>query len=180
MSLEPFKVSTQRSNLQMTQSEPTKRVKQMVTCRRALVQEVQKEVVQLARKSFKEVDPRIKNAFDIDVNLDLYKAMEGGGNYALFVAEDNGEVIGYLSMTFSESPHIIGYWQAILDSVYVQDESRKTHTVIKLIKEAETYAKEVGCAAMTIGFKASNPHERFAKSLGFDPDDVMYTKLLEG
>lgn len=139
------------------------------------------EVVQLARKSFQEVDPRIKNAFDIDVNVELYEAMEAGGNYALFVAEDDqGTVVGYLSMTMSDSPHIKGYWMAVVDSMFVQEESRNTRASILLIKEAEKYAEEMGCASMTIGFKAKNPHTKFASRMGFEPDDVMYTKLLEG
>lgn len=137
--------------------------------------------MRLGRKSFQEVDPRIKNAFDIDVNVDLYAAMEAGGNYALFVAEDDqGTVIGYLSMTMSDSPHIKGYWQAVVDSMFIEEQSRKTRTAINLIKEAEKYAEEMGCASMTIGFKAKNPHERFAASIGYEADDVMYTKLLEG
>ncbi|MCA1807575.1 MAG: GNAT family N-acetyltransferase [Actinobacteria bacterium] len=152
----------------------------MIQYRRALASEVQHEVVRLARKSFQEVDPRIKNAFDIEVNIDLYKAMESGGNHAVFVAEEGDQVLGYLSMTMNESPHIIGYWQAIVDSVYVDTEHRKAKIAINLIRQAEQYAKELGCSSMTIGFKAKNPHERFAKSIGFEPDDVMYTKLLEG
>jgi len=138
-------------------------------------------VVQLARKSFQEVDPRIKNAFDINVNLELYKAMEAGGNHGLFIAEDEqGIVHGYLSMTMSESPHIIGYWQAVLDSIYVDTEGRKAKVAINLIKQAEKYAVEMGCASMTIGFKTKNPHTKFAESIGYEPDDIMYTKLLEG
>lgn len=138
-------------------------------------------MVQLARKSFQEVDPRIKNAFDINVNLELYKAMEAGGNHGLFVAEDDqGIVHGYLSMTMSESPHIIGYWQAVLDSIYVDTEGRKARVAINLIRQAEKYAVEMGCASMTIGFKTKNPHTKFAESIGYEPDDIMYTKLLEG
>ena len=138
-------------------------------------------MVQLARKSFQEVDPRIKNAFDINVNLELYKAMEAGGNHGLFIAEDEqGIVHGYLSMTMSESPHIIGYWQAVLDSIYVDTEGRKAKVAINLIKQAEKYAVEMGCASMTIGFKTKNPHTKFAESIGYEPDDIMYTKLLEG
>lgn len=139
------------------------------------------QVVQLARKSFQEVDPRIKNAFDIDVNLALYEAMEAGGNYGLFVAEEeDGTILGYLSMTMNESPHIIGYWQAVLDSIYVDETGRKFRIATNLIKEAEKYAVEMGCASMTIGFKTKNPHTRFAQSIGYEPDDIMYTKLLEG
>lgn len=139
------------------------------------------QVVHLARKSFQEVDPRIKNAFDIDVNLALYEAMEAGGNHGLFVAEEeDGTILGYLSMTMSESPHIIGYWQAVLDSIYVDETGRKFRIATNLIKEAEKYAREMGCASMTIGFKTKNPHTRFAQSIGYEPDDIMYTKLLEG
>jgi len=153
----------------------------MLTYRRALVSEVGEQVVQLARKSFQEVDPRIKNAYDIDVNVALYEAMEAGGNHGLFVAEDEtGKVLGYLSMTMSESPHIIGYWQAVLDSIFVDDTSRKFRIATNLIKEAEKYAVEMGCASMSIGFKAKNPHTRFAESIGYSPDDVMYIKLLVG
>lgn len=149
--------------------------------RRAVFNQVSEQVAELARKSFKEVDPRSGNASDLDINVDLYNAMEAGGNYAIFVAEDDqGTVVGYLSLTMSESPHILGYWQAVQDSMYVQEDQRNTRAVIRLIKEAEKYADEMGCASMTIGFKAKNPHDRFASSMGFEPDDVMYTKLLEG
>ena len=107
--------------------------------------------------------------------------MEAGGNHGLFIAEDEqGIVHGYLSMTMSESPHIIGYWQAVLDSIYVDTEGRKAKVAINLIKQAEKYAVEMGCASMTIGFKTKNPHTKFAESIGYEPDDIMYTKLLEG
>lgn len=150
-------------------------------CRRALFKDVKQQVIPLARKSFQEVDPRVKNAFDIDVNEELYEAMEEGGNYAIFVAEDDTGVIhGYLSLVVNESPHIKGYLQAMLDSIYVDSGFRKPAIVKGLIHEAEKYATEMRCSCMVIGFKAKSPHAKFAKSIGYEPDDVMYTKLLEG
>lgn len=106
--------------------------------------------------------------------------MEAGGNYAIFTAEQDGEVVGYLSMTMADSPHIKGYWQAVIDSMYVDTVQRKHKVCVNLIQEAEKYAEEMGCASMTIGFKAKHPHTKFAQSIGFEPDDIMYTKLLEG
>jgi len=149
--------------------------------RRAPFKDVKRQVIPLARKSFQEVDSRVKNAFDINVNEDLYEAMEAGGNYAMFVAEDDDGVIhGYLGVVISESPHIIGYMQAVQDSMYVEESFRQAMLVKGLISAAEDYANEIKCSSITIGFKANRPHTKFANSMGYDSGDVMHTKILEG
>lgn len=99
--------------------------------------------------------------------------------YALFVAEEEGQIRGYLSLYIVETPHIVGYRQAVADALFVDEKARKGSVAQRLIKRAEQYAKDVACDCMTLCFKADNPHKKFCNSIGYQEDDIMYSKSLD-
>lgn len=98
--------------------------------------------------------------------------------FALFVAEDS-EIRGYLAMYIIETPHIVGYRQALADALFVDQKARKEGVAQKLIKLAERHAKDMACDYITLCFKADNPHKKFCNSIGYQEDDIMYSKSLE-
>lgn len=144
-----------------------------------LVSQVKDQLEPLAKKHLKETDNRLKNFSQVQINFDSYEVAEAQGMYALFIAEDEEVVRGYLSLYIIETPHIVGYRQAVADALFVDEEARKGSIAQRLIKCAENYAKDVACDYMTLCFKADNPHKRFCNSIGYQEDDIMYSKSLE-
>lgn len=151
----------------------------MLTYRRALIQEVQNQIEPLAKKHLVETDKRLPDFADVKVNFDTYKEMEAVGVFSLFVAEKEEEVVGYLAVYVADTPHITGYRQAMADALYVDKAVRKYGAAQKLIQMAENYAKDMYCSYMTLCFKADNPHTKFCNSIGYQEDDIMYSKSLE-
>lgn len=151
----------------------------MLTYRQALISEVQDQIEPLAKKHLEETDRRLPDFAEVAVNFDIYKQMEANGNCALFVAEEEGAVKGYLCVYIIETPHITGYLQAMADALYVDNTARKARAATKLIDMAEQYAKDMSCSYMTLCFKANNPHKLFCNSIGYKEDDILYSKSLE-
>lgn len=151
----------------------------MLTYTQALISEVQDQIEPLARKHLEQTDKRLPDYAEAQVNFDLYKTMEEQGLCALFVAYNDIKVVGYLVVYVVETPHIKGYLQALSDALYVDNEARKHGAANKLIKMAEQYATDMGCSFMTLCFKAANPHTKFCHSIGYQEDDIMYSKSLD-
>ena len=87
-----------------------------------------------------------------DPQMDTYRQLEAAGILHTLIALKAGKVIGFLSFLLSPLPHY-GQVVATTESYFVAPEHRKGGAGLRLLREAEVKARELGA----IGFFVSAP-----------------------
>lgn len=136
-------------------------------------------ILPLALENFAEGDARNSEAA-LAINWDMYDSLEEQGFLFLITARDEDELIGYLSLSLVEHPHILGFTQATTDAIYIEPAYRGLSLGKKLLTEAEAALKEVGINWLSVCFRSEEVGRNLMKDLGYEQTDVVYGKSLKG
>lgn len=99
------------------------------------------EFVQLAQDYANE--SKIEEMPSHNLNHEVYRNMERHGMYHCFGAFADDQLVGLVTVLITMVPHY-SVLIASVESLYVDDAHRKGGTGLKLIKQAESCAKELG------------------------------------
>ncbi len=115
---------------------------------------------------------------NIDKNTvisDNYKNLIGQDECKLLVAEDNGEIIGYLCGFIIKQPM---YCEpiAILDALYVCEHHRRKGCATALIDRFKEIAIMAGAACVELKVFSDNPAKDLYSSIGFE-ETKKYMRL---
>jgi len=139
--------------------------------------DVKEELEPLAIAHHLEEDPR-KETTSIDIDWEMYSALEDTGSFILVTARDGETLVGYLSFIISETPHIKGYLQAVSDALFIDKAFRGKEVASNLIKLVEEVLSGVGVDWMVLVFPSNERSEVLMNRLGYNKTDVMYGKSL--
>lgn len=126
---------------------------------------------------YDEVAPH-KELLKLDPNLDVYHAMERAGSLHVITARIDGVLIGYIIMMVHPHLHYKQVIVAVDDVHFIHPAHRRGSLGSRLIKSAEAEMVKVGARIMALRTKDSNNHGLLFERLGFEPQDVVYTKRI--
>ena len=114
-----------------------------------------------------------------DSYLNAFEEINADPNNHLIVAEQGGEVIGTLQLTFTPSISFRGGKRATVESVRVNEKLRGQGVGRELMLYAIERAKEEGCISMQLTTNAEREDaHRFYRNLGFEGSHIgMKLKL---
>lgn len=126
--------------------------------------------------------------FNTEYNLDwtysevgrsyFTRRIEEDKNIAL-VAEDNGEVVGYIVVTLYSQPFLKENPIAELENMFVDESYRGKGIGKRLVEKAKRLAKEKGAKRFKVEAAAQNEKAiKFYKSCGFEDFDVTLLQSL--
>ena len=118
--------------------------------------------------------------YDIDTMVDTTKAMIDTD--VVLYAEDEGEIVGLLSIMISPFPMNRNIKSAVEWGFYVHEQYRSGGLGVKLLECAEAMLKERGVKFFTmIALENLKPKAvgRFYRRLGFAPEETCYMKELK-
>ena len=106
----------------------------------------------------------------------------GDDNRPIFVAEDNGEILGYAfcKLTCHENSNILTNIKTIhIDDLCVDENSRGMHIGSALYEYVVAFARECGCYNLTLNVWACNESaRRFYERLGLVPQKIGMEQIL--
>jgi len=120
---------------------------------------------------------------DENILLAELKKLHAEFNQAIFIAEDNHNVVGFVNVSLrndyvegtSSSP--VGY----IEAIFVKEEHRKQRIGLSLIQQAEKWAREKGCSEIASDTEITNiASQSFHKLCGFEEASriVAFVKAL--
>lgn len=113
--------------------------------------------------------------FPLNVNKQTYKALDDVGLCFYMYAYDGDKLVGYSGNIINEHPHFqIKCCQN--DCLFLSKKYRKGRAGLKLIKETEQYAKELGCQAMYWSVKSNSSFDKILELLHYKDDYSIYMK----
>ena len=99
---------------------------------------------------------------------DAFSAIDGDPNNVLFVAVDDGAVIGCLQLTIMPGLSLTGMWRAQIEAVRVARSARGSGVGHRLVEEAITRARARECGLVQLTTDKTRPDaHRFYEDLGF-------------
>lgn len=107
-----------------------------------LTDDLFKEIMNLATDHFNEVSS-IFDKEEIMPDLELYKFLDNKGNFKMFTARLDKELIGYLSFFISINPHFSNVKQAQQDLLYIKPDERKGWLAKEIMEYAEKRLKDL-------------------------------------
>lgn len=126
------------------------------------------------------------NKLDRDIGLletaRRYKEGEiADGNLQMFVAEDAGELIGFVSVKIEDSTPIFDRGQeAHVEELYVKESYRRQGVASKLLERAEDYSREEGVDMIQLSVDTGNRSAaQFYSTHGFEEIRKTMVKDIE-
>jgi hypothetical protein len=115
---------------------------------------------------------------EIAPDVDKMKLMEGVGMWKVLTARADGVLVGYLLAVFS--PHL--HYRSsppmfIVDAYYIAPDWR-TGTGAKLIRFAESFARELGAIKIYLSCKVHCDHTKLFEALGYKLSDYAFIKRI--
>jgi len=117
---------------------------------------------------------------DLEIAPDIakMKALEDLGVWRVLTAREDGRLVGYLLAVVSVHLHYMNSPRMfIVDAYYVSPESRKG-TGAKLIRFAETFARELGTIKIYLSCKIHRDHSALFLALGYQLSDYAFIKRI--
>lgn len=141
--------------------------------------EVYPEAAALTGLHWLEIAP-YQDLLFVNPDMELYLATEKAGRLLVITARAGAELVGYLLLQVHRHPHYKHVLCATEDMKYLRPDYRRGMTGARLIRFAESQAKERGCRMITQRSKAKSGHGALYRRLGYELMDETYTKRLDG
>jgi GNAT superfamily N-acetyltransferase len=123
-------------------------------------------------------DLEVTDGMEKELKRKKYNAFLDDSEILIYVAEENGKVIGYLTINFNRALLDIGT-TVIIDELAVDQDHRGKGVGTKLVAEAVSVSKKLGCSEIGVGTENENMGARkFYKKCGFDEIGVIFVKHL--
>ncbi|HVV09889.1 MAG TPA: GNAT family N-acetyltransferase [Amycolatopsis sp.] len=120
-----------------------------------------------------------ENTADLRPYQQAFAAIEADGNQFLAVAEEDGELIGTMQLTFIPGLSRQGGTRALVEAVRVRADRRSGGRGARLMKWAVDEARRRGCAMIQLTSDASRfDAHRFYEKLGFEQSHLGFKLLL--
>jgi GNAT superfamily N-acetyltransferase len=117
-----------------------------------------------------------KTGRKVDIDFPTYGKMENAGAaFGLFGLYD-GLIVGYSVNVIAPNVHSAGHLTCNNDALYVDPLFRDTPLGIKLIKNTQSKAKELGADMMGWNSPLNSPLRKILERLGYTPLEVVLVK----
>lgn len=109
--------------------------------------------------------------------LEAYRALDVSGCYCILAAMDGGSVAGIACLLAPVIPHY-GRHIATMESYFVRPCYRAgTGAGLALLREAEKWARELGCPALMVSAPADSRLQRILPRQGYEVTNVVFTRF---
>lgn len=149
----------------------------VIKFKQEFLSQVESECQELIKLHWEEIALN-KSKIKLNPDWEAYYKAEESGNFKVFTARSNEELVGYFAVFIGSNPHYKDHLFATNDVIYLHKDHRKGLTGIKLIKFAEGCLKEDGVSVLSINTKVHQPFDPILSRLGFGLIERVYSKYL--
>lgn len=115
------------------------------------------------------------NDLELDINEEVYIALEEEGLLRTVIAEEGDEVVGYLVIICGSMNHHKEVWNASSDVIYVSPEYRSTGVAAEMIKVMMEDCKDHGVSFLSIGVNTNLDFSEILEKNGAVLTEKQYT-----
>lgn len=119
-----------------------------------------------------------RNEIPLYPDLKRYAELEKGGALLTLTVRDGEKLVGYCIMFLTHHIHYSKTLFAINDVLYLDPAYRSGTNGIKLIKDSERLAKDIGVTKITWHIKTNHNFGKILERMGYKMFEVNYGKLL--
>ncbi|CAB4133135.1 acetyltransferase domain containing protein [uncultured Caudovirales phage] len=113
-----------------------------------------------------------------NVQIETYRILEEKGVLKLIGAFDDQTLIGFVSILANVLPHY-GVVMAITESFFVLKDYRKTGAGLKLLREAEQYARSIKAPGLLVSAPYGGRLAEVLPRVGYDETNRVFYKRLD-
>lgn len=140
--------------------------------------EVVKEIMPLLHLHWQDVALH-QDTIELDPNWQVYQELQRMGFLNITTARtDEGELVGYVIYIIQPLLHYKKELGADGDIFWLSPDHRKGSVGIRLLKEAETNIKQLGCTYISNKTKLHKDVGRIFERLGYQAIERVYAKAL--
>lgn len=129
----------------------------------------------LIKEHWNEVPFGPWNDIELEINTEVYLLLEKQGMLRVVVAEDDGEMVGYLIIICGEMNHHKSLWKASTDVIYVDTKYRKTGLGADMIKLAMEDCKDHGVSFLSVSVNTNLDFSKMLEANGALLTEKQYT-----
>jgi len=137
------------------------------------------EAQDLLKLHWEEIAP-YRDLLTLNPNVATYEAHEAKEGICVITAREAGKIIGYIVMLIHPHLHYKHVLMATDDIHFIHPDYRKGRTGLQLLTFAEREMKKRGVKLMALRTKVNSNHGVLFEHLGYNAQDVVYTKRLDG
>lgn len=147
-----------------------------ITFQREKLQDIFDEMLPLFERHWEEIT--FYKDIKLDVNTEAYYEMEDSGRLRIYTArEKDGKLIGYGAYMMRQNIHYKSSYQALQDVLFIDKEKRGFGG--KFILWCDNQLKKEGVQVVYQHIKASHNWGKMAERLGYELQDLIYSKRLD-
>ncbi len=135
------------------------------------------EALDLLRLHWEEIAP-YKELLALNPDLDMYKTLDVQGKLVVITARAAGALVGYIVLIITAHHHYSHVLMATEDIHFLHPAYRKGLAGLRLIRAGEAEMKRRRVQLIALRTKVASDHGLLMRRLGYDAQDVVYTKLL--
>jgi len=124
------------------------------------------------------VESSIKDMPPINWQREMYQQLEAIGIFHVLAAYQGEELIGFMTLIVTVLPHY-GARTATTESVFVAERHRSSGAGLKLIREAESWAKELGAVGLLLSAPYGGRLADIGPRIGYQQTNVVFFKRLQ-
>ena len=141
---------------------------------------VKDEVDELFKLHWEEIAV-YKDKMKINPDWAFYQALYDSDSLGIYGVRDSEDsLVGYFIVIVRPHPHYMDHTIASNDLIYIHPDHRKGLLGYKLIKFAEKDLISKGVSVLVINTKTHQPFDPLLERLGFNLQERVYTKYLQG
>lgn len=142
------------------------------------LEDVAKEILPLLQKHYEEIAWN-KEKVPFNPDWDRYRQLEAAGALRIYIAREDGELVGYAVFCVSRMLHYQDVVQAQNDIFYVVPSKRGLYIGRKLLQEyAEAELKREGVHDITLHIKLAHDWSKLAQHWGYEATDLLLHKWI--
>lgn len=119
-----------------------------------------------------------RDQIPLDPDFALYRQLDAKGRILCLTARVAGELIGYSVFVNRYPPHYRGTLSGINDVIWVHPAYRLGRVGLRLIRESESHAREMGVKKLIWHAKPDTTLHQLLVRLGYVLDEVLLARLL--
>lgn len=135
------------------------------------------EASELTRLHWQEVAP-YKELNALDPDLETYRNLEKLNRLCMITARHKGELVGYILMLLYPHPHYRQVLNAMDDLHFIRADFRNGFTFLRMLAFMEAEMKARGARIVALRTKQAKDHGALFERIGYQVQDVVYTKRI--
>lgn len=116
-----------------------------------------------------------------DPDWNFYEGFEGQGRLKICTARHDGELVGYFLIVTGNSAHYRNLKLCLDDTFYLKPEYRRGFGLYSFVKFCTEQMRDFGGpgSCLVVADKTNQDMKPILKRLGFIPEEIRWTKMVE-